>query len=182
MKAHSKQAAELLLENIYCALGTSSLDGSPWVSPVYYSLNESADIFWASSVTSTHSNFIAANPRTFISIFDSTCPPRTATGLYLLGKAGQFIDACLSEVVTRHFQRINEHSQLSGGDFLFDAPERLYCFKPEKAWVLDKPEMIQGHRIDKKTSVPITEIQKALRDIAEEGMNQCFQPMDFLAS
>ena len=182
MEFLSQKAAQLLVENIYCSLGTSSLDGCPWISPVYYSINEKVNIFWASSVNSKHSLLLVENPRAFISIYDSASPPRQANGLYLSGFAQEIIDSSINDIVIRHFDRVNEQSNFTGKDFSANAPEHIYRFNPDKIWILDHPKIVQGHPIDQKIEVPIIDLQQKLATISETQSNKCFQPTDFGSS
>ncbi len=171
---------KILLENIYCAVATSSLAGQPWNSPVYYSLDSSCHLYWASSIEAVHSRFLAENPRAFISIFDSTAAPRTATGIYLRGEVAVLSDDSLDLVVERHFRRVGEPSAFTAASYLDESPERIYCFTPLQLWVLGTPEPKRGHLIDRRLEVDLTALCQALEKIEREQVNRWFRPIRFL--
>ena len=73
--------------NLYMTLGTVGEDGRPWVTPVYYSAGEYAELFWVSNPEATHSRNIAARPHVSIVIFNSQTPIGTAQAVYMSGVA-----------------------------------------------------------------------------------------------
>ena len=170
----------ILLENIYCAVATSSLAGQPWNTPVYYSLDSACRLYWASSIEAVHSGFLAENPRAFISIFDSTAAPRTATGLYLRGEVAVVSDDFLDLVVERHFRRVGEPSGFTGASYLGESPERIYCFTPLQLWFLGTPSPKRGHLIDRRVEVDLTALCQALDNIEQKQATQWFKPTRFL--
>ena len=82
-----REAHQILESNLYITLSTASLEGTPWVSPVYFAYDGDLNIYWCSDVDSRHSNYIVENPQVAAVIFDSSVPEGTGTGLYLFGEA-----------------------------------------------------------------------------------------------
>jgi len=83
-----KDIARVIIDaNLYMTLGTVGDDGSPWVTPVYYSVGEYTAFYWVSSPETTHSRNIAARPDVSIVIFNSQTPIGTAQAVYMSGVA-----------------------------------------------------------------------------------------------
>ena len=179
MEHYPIHAAEILVENIYCSVATCSKNGDPWSSPLFYSLDSCCNLFWASAVSAVHSRFLSRNPRAFIAIYDSSAPPRTATGLYLRGKVEVILNSSVDTVVARHFDRVREDNSLTGESYMNDSPERMYCFSPSELWTLGEPEERNGHFVDQRVSVTLEDMRQALEMIVKTRLNNCFQPTSF---
>lgn len=51
--------AEAIIDaNRYLTIGTSNQDGTPWLTPVYYTPDRYTDFYWISSPDATHSRNI----------------------------------------------------------------------------------------------------------------------------
>ncbi len=179
MEEHLNLATNILVENIYCSVATCSCAGEPWSSPLYYSLDTRCCLYWASAMAAVHSRFLEENPRAFVSIFDSSAPPRTATGLYLRGDVEQVDEASLDMVVERHFARVRESNILTGKNYLNESPERMYCFSPVEIWVLGCPEAVDGHHIDQRVRISLEDLHQAIEARAKSQHNNCLQPISF---
>ena len=162
MQDAPSHAAAILVENLYATVATCSPSGEPWASPVYYSLDRKCRLFWASAVDAVHSRFLMDNPRAFVCIYDSTAPPRTATGLYLRGRAEPVLDDGVDRIVARHFERVGEQTAMTGASYLADSPERVFRFTPAELWVLGQPEKKDGHLIDRRVEVALADVQAVL--------------------
>ena len=113
--------------NHYLTLGTTEDDGSPRVSPVFYSHDDYVELYWVSSPHAAHSRNLAARPAVTGVVFDSTAPPGGASAVYLTGTAAQVPDAELPQTCARAFRAVTSTSIAFGPDELSgDAPLRLY--------------------------------------------------------
>jgi hypothetical protein len=63
--------SELLKLQPYYNVATTG-NGQPWNSPVWAVRDESFNLYWSSWTQATHSRNIAANPKVFLTLFDST--------------------------------------------------------------------------------------------------------------
>jgi uncharacterized protein YhbP (UPF0306 family) len=73
----------IIQENIYCTIATSSLDGIPWITPVFFAYDEKFNIYWVSNKDSRHSTSIKENNKIAISIFNSQMPEGFGDGVYI---------------------------------------------------------------------------------------------------
>ena len=156
------QASKILSENIYCCVATSSKNGLPWNTPVFYSYDHDLNLYWASATDSVHSHFIKENPSAFIVVYNSTAPPRSATALYLQGYVEILENEKLDQVVHQHFKRVNEDSLFTGDYYRGSSPERIYKFMSQNVWILGKPVTKQEHPIDSRKELPLNELKKHL--------------------
>ena len=68
---YQKLARDIIEQNQYMTLGTTSPDGKPWVSPVVYAFDKNYNFYWISLPNSKHSQNITANKNISLAIFDS---------------------------------------------------------------------------------------------------------------
>ncbi|MEV6491571.1 pyridoxamine 5'-phosphate oxidase family protein, partial [Actinoplanes sp. NPDC051633] len=87
-----EMARSVIDANRYMVLGTSSPDGSPRVSPVYFTHHGYRDFYWVSDPGSHHSANVAARPPATAVIFDSTAAVGQGKAVYLTGVAAQVAD------------------------------------------------------------------------------------------
>ncbi len=71
---YTKKAKEIIENNIYCTVATSTKDGKPWISPVFFGYDENYNIYWVSDKNAKHSELIRNNPSVAIVIFNSQAP------------------------------------------------------------------------------------------------------------
>ncbi|HET9850596.1 MAG TPA: pyridoxamine 5'-phosphate oxidase family protein [Candidatus Saccharimonadales bacterium] len=130
-------APEIIQKIIYMTLATANAEGQPWNTPVFCAYDQDFNFYWGSSKTSRHSKNISANPRVFISIYDSTVPAGEGEGVYIKAKAQE-----LSSPADRRFA----HNLLQARRiipfwkeeyFSDESPIALYKAVPEKVWVND---------------------------------------------
>jgi nitroimidazol reductase NimA-like FMN-containing flavoprotein (pyridoxamine 5'-phosphate oxidase superfamily) len=107
---HDLQAAarRTLDENRYMVLGTSEPDGSPRVSPVYFTDVAARTIYWVSSVAAHHSRNLDERPRVSIVVFDSARPPKETTAVYLSATAEQVPDGDLETACAEAFAAVGD--------------------------------------------------------------------------
>jgi len=80
-------ARTIIDANLYLTLGTAEVDGTPWVSPVYFATADYAAFYWMSSRDAAHSRNIARRPQVSMVIFDSRVPTYHGRSLYLSATA-----------------------------------------------------------------------------------------------
>lgn len=89
---NEEKAKQIIEENIYCTVATATLDGKPWISPVFFSYDENYNIYWVSNKNSIHSELIRQNPQVAIVIFNSQAPEGEGDGVYIKAKVQELYD------------------------------------------------------------------------------------------
>jgi hypothetical protein len=134
----------------YLVLATSSRDGVPWSSPVWFAHDRLAAFYWLSRPHRTHSVNLEHRPRVAFVVFDSTQPAGTGLGVYAAADARVVpeddLDAGLAVLSPR--------SVAHGGsawtrERLEELPVRLYVARPVALWLLP------GVGTDDRVPVPL---------------------------
>jgi len=113
--------------NRYLVLGTVEPDGSPRLSPVYFTPARYRDFYWVSSPDARHSHNVRERPDVRIVVFDSSTLPGRAEAAYITATAREVPAEELAGVVDEAFDPENrggrrfEPAELTG-----DAELRLY--------------------------------------------------------
>lgn len=136
------QAHAILSANRYAVLGTATPAGEPWVSPVYF-VNAGLDaLLWLSRPSARHSELIALNPRTAVTVFDSSVPMGGATAFYALATAG----LCPDDELATQLELFSTRSVAVGfpawrpEQVTGEAALRLYRADITEAWLLPATE------------------------------------------
>jgi hypothetical protein len=132
-------ARAVLDANRYVVCGTADAGGTPWVAPVFYTLNGYSELVWISSPDARHSRNIAVRPEVSLVVFDSRVPVGGATAVYMAGVAvevaGADVAPCAAAYNERSLakggQEIGVHEVREGGQF------RLYRATVAAHWALD---------------------------------------------
>jgi len=121
-------ARRVIDDNHFMVLGTAQPDGTPRVSPVFYSHADYRDFYWISSPDARHSRNVAAQPRVEIVIFNSQVVPGPDTAaVYLGATAAQVPDTELPAAVAVAFSSVRRGVRAYGVEELSgDAEVRLY--------------------------------------------------------
>lgn len=119
----------------YLVLATSSLGGTPWVTPVYFAASDPWTFWWVSSPEALHSRNIAANPQVAVTIFDSTAGLGQAAAVYAAAWAQQCPPARVANGIAVYAERSLRH----GGDRWDEASvtgaARLRLYRATASWV-----------------------------------------------
>jgi nitroimidazol reductase NimA-like FMN-containing flavoprotein (pyridoxamine 5'-phosphate oxidase superfamily) len=67
---HNDRAVSLLKNNLYMAVGSSSSDAKPLVSPVYFSFDKDLNFYWTSDKQSRHSQNVHENANVYLVIYN----------------------------------------------------------------------------------------------------------------
>ena len=78
-----KKVKQLVEENIYMTIATSSKSGNPWIANIFYAHDKNYNFYWYSPKDSLHSRYLEENPRIAISIFDSTAIGDNVDAIYI---------------------------------------------------------------------------------------------------
>lgn len=119
--------ARLVIDsNKYMTLGTTRDDGSPWVTPVYYTPDGYHRLYWVSNPDSMHSRNIAARPRVHIVVFDSSVRIGGAEAVYMEADT-ELVPETELAACARHFSgRFPELREFGPEKLTGSEPFRLY--------------------------------------------------------
>jgi pyridoxine/pyridoxamine 5'-phosphate oxidase len=132
-------ARTLVAQNAYLTLATSSVDGAPWASPVWFAARELAEFVWASKPGARHSRNLAENPRVALAIFDSTAAPGDGRAVYVSADAALVDDATFEDALGVYNARSTERGLGTWDSTRLRDPakHRLYRAVAREVFVLD---------------------------------------------
>lgn len=130
------RAGQILESTIYGSLSTSSPDGLPWASPVFFTYDSGWNLYWASTIAAQHSQNLYANQgRAAIAIYSTDREEGKGQGLYLSGTAAEIETENVERVIPLLLKRAAKGQQRSPADYLAPSPRRLYRFQPQAVWI-----------------------------------------------
>ena len=136
MRDLEASARHLLDSFYYLSLATVDDDGTPRVSPLYFTHHRYSDLYWVSSPAARHSLNIARDPRTMAVVFDSRVPVGEAEAVYLTGPAEIVPDDELADRCPVAFDGRGGATVLTPDDLRGDAMLRLYVLVAHTSEVL----------------------------------------------
>ncbi|MEU1972926.1 pyridoxamine 5'-phosphate oxidase family protein [Microbacterium sp. NPDC019599] len=133
-------ALDLVAANSYLTLATSSADGEPWASPVWFAARDLEWFVWASKPGARHSRNIVHNPRVSMVIFDSSRPPGSVGALYVAADAEPVDDHGFTDALSVYNRRSIERGlgEWSPARLREPAEHRLYRAVAREIFVLDE--------------------------------------------
>lgn len=152
-------AKKIIQENIYCTIATASLDGKPWISPLFFAYDDHYNVYWVSAKDSLHSRLIRLNPRAAITFFDTRTPEGLGVGVYmdthveeLAGEQDiQNAMTVYNDRVTKDEFKVKTMSEVTGSGLW-----RIYKATPVKTSILTEAgEIINGQYIDTKVEIQL---------------------------
>lgn len=160
MDNYIEKAKKIISENIYMTIATSSLDGSPWISPVFFSYDKNYNLFWVSDKNSKHSRLIRNNPKVAIVIFNSQIPEGEGDGVYLEAEACELTDVEeIKKAIIIRNQRatVDEFRVKQISEVTRDGVWRIYKAIPKNISKLTDGEFVNGQYVDKRIEIDLTE-------------------------
>jgi uncharacterized protein YhbP (UPF0306 family) len=156
------KAKRVIEKNFFMTVSTADIDGSPWISPLYYAFDDSYTFYWYSSKLTKHSGIITRNNRVAVTIFNSNLTENDLGGVFFTGKAYELDEKELSHALDVYFTRTFPHDPDSKqqmiarpNDFLGDSALRMYKFVPEKVYVTGEATKWNGKWIDVRTEIDL---------------------------
>lgn len=145
----NEMARQVIDRNHYLVLGTVEPDGSPRLSPVYYTPARWRDLYWVSSPDARHSRNLADRPAVQIVIFDSSVPVGAGECVYLAATAARVEDAELERVCGEAFRTTAGARPFAPAELRGGADLRLYRARIEACDVhVPGRHPVLGHGID----------------------------------
>jgi hypothetical protein len=100
------RARQILAGTIYGTLATSSPDGLPWASPIFFGYDAAWNLYWSSTQVAQHSQNLYANQgHAAIAIYSTDRAEGQGQGLYLAGTATEVAAAAVEAVIPLLLQR-----------------------------------------------------------------------------
>jgi nitroimidazol reductase NimA-like FMN-containing flavoprotein (pyridoxamine 5'-phosphate oxidase superfamily) len=164
MNSEIEKTKKIISDNVYMTLATASLDGRPWISPVFFAYDGDYNLFWVSNKDSLHSNLIRGNHRVAIVIFNSQAPQDEVDAVYIEAEVEELKDkdkiehaaATLRARVTKDEFKVNQIGQVTK-----DAIWRIYQATPAAVSKLTEGEYINGQYVDKRIAIDLLAMQSA---------------------
>jgi len=134
------RAKELLGVSEYINIATASPDGEPWNTPATGVYDQLLNFYWSSWKSAQHSKNVRANPRVFLTLYDS------------MRRRGENHRRCL--YIQAHTIEVENPDDISlamkllygksedrkTSDFLGDEQRRMYKAVPTRLWLNDVSE------------------------------------------
>jgi uncharacterized protein YhbP (UPF0306 family) len=144
----------LMERNVHCTIASASLEGIPWVSPVFFNYDASLRIVFESAQDSHHALLIAANPRVAIVVADMTHRGRPR-GVYLEAEAREVTPARLEDALELfvngpHRKKIRR----TLADYDGAKPFRLLEAMPRRLFGLTQVRRA-GYVVDERVEIPL---------------------------
>jgi nitroimidazol reductase NimA-like FMN-containing flavoprotein (pyridoxamine 5'-phosphate oxidase superfamily) len=121
-----EMARRVIDHNRYLVLGTTEADGSPRLSPVYFTPVRYRDFYWVSSPDAQHSHNVRERPGVRVVMFDSTRAPGDGEAVYLAGTAREVPAAELPEVLDEAFDPARGGRRFTLDELSGEGDLRLY--------------------------------------------------------
>lgn len=122
-----EMARRVLDGNRYLVLGTVEDDGSPRLSPVYFTPARYRDLYWVSSPDAQHSRNVRARPDVRIVVFDSSSAPGQSEAVYMSATARELSREELTDgVLAEAFDDTRGGRSFSVDELSGDGDLRLY--------------------------------------------------------
>jgi len=155
------RAAELLNGTPYFNVATES-DGQPWNTPVWAARDETLDLYWSSWIKATHSENIVRNPKTFLTIYDST-RQRGTNNMRCLYLQCTSVEVSDEAEIRKAFAMLYPGETIAVQDFSGDGQKRFYRATPIKAWLncLSERELTPS-TVKMRVEVPLEMLKAAI--------------------
>lgn len=130
------RARHILEGTIYGTLSTSSPDGLPWASPVFFTYDADWQLYWASTTAAQHSRNLYTNQgRAMMAVYNTIREEGKGQGIYLSGTAAEVTAEDVERVIPLLLQRAANGQRRSPADYLDASPRRLYRLQPQAVWI-----------------------------------------------
>lgn len=159
------KARQIILNNDYMTIATADLDGTPWVSPVFFVFDEKLNLIWVSNKDARHSKLIRKNSRVAIVIFDSKAQEGAGDAVYIEATARELVEDGEIEAgmkVRLKRETCEEFRVNSISDVKDDKSWRMYCASPNKVYKLSESR-IGGQLNDVRMELALESLIQSLQ-------------------
>jgi predicted pyridoxine 5'-phosphate oxidase superfamily flavin-nucleotide-binding protein len=139
MIAFEDVARAVLDENRYVVLGTADRGGTPWVTPVFYTLSGYREVIWMSSPEARHSRNLAERPDVSLVVYDSRVEPGDGMAVYMCGVAAEVTGEAVAAVAAAYGDAALPKGgrRVRPGEVTGDGIYRMYRATIREHWILD---------------------------------------------
>jgi hypothetical protein len=158
----AERSADILAHCLYANIATAQ-DDVPWNTPATVIPDPALTFYWSSWAQAVHSRNIAANPRAFITFYDSTRARGTNNlrCVYLQCEAGEVTSADEAE---KAFGLLYPDETVDLSGFMGDGIKRFYRATPKLAWLNSLSEKeLAPDTLKMRTEVSLEAIRAALK-------------------
>ena len=154
------RARQILASTIYGTLATSSPDGQPWASPIFFGYDAAWNLYWSSAQGAQHSQNLDANQgRAAIAIYSTDPAEGQGQGIYLAGTAAEVEAAAVEAVIPLLLQRAAPGQHRTAADYLAPSPRRIYGLQPQTVWITgDRLALSDTILIDTKIQLDLSSL------------------------
>ncbi|MDB4979080.1 MAG: pyridoxamine 5-phosphate oxidase-like protein FMN-binding protein [Candidatus Peribacteria bacterium] len=158
LMGYKEKARQILNDNLYCTIATSTLNGTPWISPVFFAYDETYNIFWISSKEAKHSALLKLNPQAAIVIFDSKAPEGKGDAVYMESTVTVLTRTddiergmnILGKRVSKDEFKAHSATEVTGENMW-----RIYKAVPNAIYTLSEGKYVNGQYIDTKVLISL---------------------------
>jgi len=153
MTSARSEADEILRRHRFCILATSTPDGRPWVTPLFYNHDSSYVVYWESARDARHTLLIAENANVAVVVSDMS------------GVRGVYFECVAAEVPPEDFDHALEtflhgphkrdREERITGDYAAGSPLGLYCARPVAAYLMTDAKDVDGYQIDERVPLEL---------------------------
>lgn len=149
-------AQRIINEGKYIALATSSRDGAPWCSPVFYGVTQELIFMCISSTASRHATNIRETGLAAWSVFWGSKPPENTDGVMFGGEARELVEPeeTLMYGNILYYQRFPDPVERSQHPVDLrnweETGRRIYLFEPKEAYKVntEDPHGVSRSKLD----------------------------------
>jgi len=159
MENYIKEAKDIISSNIYMTVATASLEGDPWISPVFFAYDDTYNLYWVSDKNSRHSKLIRENDRVAIVVFDSSAPEGEGDGVYIEAQAVELNDTQEVEkgmMIFSNRATQDEFKIWKIAEVTENGVWRIYKAIPKKVSKLKEGEYVNGQYVDRRIEIDFT--------------------------
>jgi uncharacterized protein YhbP (UPF0306 family) len=127
---HAQLVTRLLQQQNTLALATTSADGTPHITPLFYLAGDALRLFWFSSDASRHSRNLKRNPAAAVTVYRPTEQWREIRGVQMRGTVTVVRDPARRSAMAAAY---SARFQLGTAFKAVQARSRLYEFQP--SWI-----------------------------------------------
>lgn len=158
MNNYVEKVKKIIEENIYMTIATSTLGGTPWISPLFFVYDKDYNLYWVSNKNALHSKLIRSNSRVAIVIFNSQAPEGEGDGVYFetnVIELKQEVEIAQAMEVWNKRATHDEFKIKKVGEVTGEGMWRMYKATPHTIYKLTEGEYINGQYVDKRVEVKL---------------------------
>jgi len=148
------EAKKILKSEIYTTVSSAGEDNVPWVTPLYFAVNDNYVFYWVSPKDSWHAKNIKHNSKLSWVCFDSHAPKWTGMGVYFTGKCEELTEEAEIKLgLTLIFNRLEEKVP-EAEEYLGNNTYRVYKAVSDRVWITND-KTVDGKTVDGRSEIEL---------------------------